>query len=72
MLRGKRREKMESLVLQRDYFAILQKRHLLWIDGEENSQVNHLHLDCLGLIHQLEEKYQCILDLYEFWAGDPL
>ena len=66
MLRDDRREsKMRSLVLQKDYLAILQDRHMLWIDGTENSEVSSLHLECLALIHQLQEKYQFILDLYE-------
>lgn len=57
--------KMESLVLQKEYLRVLSKRHMLWIDGEENFDVNRLYLACLGLIHQLQEKYQSILDLHE-------
>ncbi len=66
MLRHNRQEmKISSLLLQKDYLAILQDRHMLWIEGTENSEVNHLHLECLALIHKLQEKYQCILDLYD-------
>ncbi len=73
MLKDDRREtKMRSLVLQKDYLAILQDRHMLLIDGTENSEVNHLHLECLALIRQLQEKYQCILDLYESAASKEL
>jgi hypothetical protein len=58
-------EKVESLETQAEYLRILRLRHLQWMSGAENVEVQSLHRETAELIDDLADRYRHLLHLME-------
>jgi hypothetical protein len=65
MLTRKRKEtKIESLIVQLDFFDALRNRHILWANDTIDPEIIRAHLEIVDLIIQTRTKYKRLLDMY--------
>lgn len=55
-------EKLESLQTQYEYLKLLRLRHLQWTNSAEDPKTEAIHLEVAGLIEQVTDRYQSLLD----------
>ena len=56
----------ESLLRQQELLAVVRDRHILWAKNTEYAGVKQIHLELAELFRQSMEKYNSLLDFYEF------
>ena len=63
-MQTRRELKLTSLYTQLTFLEAARDRHKLWAGEIDDIEIEHLHLEIIGLLQQAREKYLTLLEKY--------